>query len=683
MADSPPDDTMMSSFLDDYFAECDEHLNAIRRNILALEAALGMDRLDRAALDELFRSFHTIKGLSGMVGIREAERLAHQIESCLGAIRDRKVSLSATTMDTVIAGVNILEQVIGAKRENRSLPDTNALLAKLASLLPVESDTGKEIPQAAPTTLPPSANSSLDLKEQELELLQKARRQGASLWLYEFAPSHELAGRGLNVNIIRSRLESAGRLIHAAPRILPSGGIAFEFLVALPAPDQPPAAWREDGLSFHPYSAGGDDATPPPDRKEDLVHPEAQAPAQGRDKTTIAASSGIAPSNIVRIDLSRLDELMRLVGEMVISRSRLEEGLKRLEGETAPARLRPLQETNLALERQLRDLREAVMRIRLVPVGEIFNRMQFVVRDAARENQKKVALVLSGQDTEIDKLIVERMMDPLLHLVRNAVSHGLETSEEREAVGKPAEGRLTLRAATEGDLVVMEVEDDGSGLDMERITAQARKSGLLEAEERLDEQSLLDIICAPGFSTRFEADLTSGRGVGMTVVRDAILDLGGTLDISTTPGAGTRFTIRLPLTLAIADALIVASGDQVFAIPQSLIHEVIEIGMDTITVMENNELIPYRKGVLPLIHLRRLFHLDGQEKSVLYGLVIGAGLSAVAVAVDKIMGRREIVVRAMTDPLLQVPGVSGATELGDGRVVLILDASRFLQGKRQ
>jgi two-component system chemotaxis sensor kinase CheA len=334
------------------------------------------------------------------------------------------------------------------------------------------------------------------------------------------------------------------------------------------------------------------------------------------------------------------------------------------------------------MERQLRDLREAVMRIRLVPVGEIFNRMQFVVRDAARENRKEVRLQLLGQETEIDKLIVERMMDPLLHLVRNAVSHGLEDPEERRARGKDPAGTLTLRAGTAGDLVVMEVEDDGRGLDLEGIAAQARRQQLLKEGESIDEKNVLEILCAPGFSTRAAADLTSGRGVGLAVVRDAVTELGGSLDIVSRPGLGTRFVIRLPLTLAIADALIVAAGDQIYAVPQALVQEVIEISPDRVSVMENNELLPYRGGVLPLVHLRRLFRLTGGESRQLHGLVIGVGLSAVAVAVDRIVGRREIVVRAISDPLLQVPGVSGATELGDGRVVLILDAAGLRSGKR-
>jgi two-component system, chemotaxis family, sensor kinase CheA len=250
-------------------------------------------------------------------------------------------------------------------------------------------------------------------------------------------------------------------------------------------------------------------------------------------------------------------------------------------------------------------------------------------------------------------------------------------------MGKPAEGRLILKAATEGDLVVMEVADDGAGMNLEKIASQARKQGLLAEGEEIDEKNLPDILCAPGFSSRTEADLTSGRGVGLTVVRDAILDLGGTLELQTAWEKGTCFIIRLPLTLAIADALIVTVGDQTFAVPQALIREVIEIDPAAVKVMENNEIIFYRGSVLPLIRLARRFNLEEKARQSLYGLVVGMGINRAAIVVDRIMGRREIVVRAISDPLLQVPGISGATELGDGRAVLILDTSRFLQGQRQ
>lgn len=323
------------------------------------------------------------------------------------------------------------------------------------------------------------------------------------------------------------------------------------------------------------------------------------------------------------------------------------------------------------------------MRVRMVPIGEVFGRMQFVVRDLARESRKRIALELSGQTTEVDKLVVERMMDPLLHLVRNAVSHGLEDEDERVAQGKPPEGKIALRAATVGDTVVIEVEDDGRGISAEKVSPRARALGLVDAETTLDADALLDVLCARGFSTRDQADRASGRGVGMEVVKNAVQELGGSLTLDTQVGQGTRFTIQLPLTLAIVDALIVAVGGQPFAAPMPSIREVIEVAPTDVTIMERDEFLFYRHGVLPIVHLARLFGLTEQFERAFYALVVGSESKWTGLAVDRILGQREIVVRAITDPLIQVPGIAAATELGDGKPILILDVGALTKVKRE
>jgi two-component system, chemotaxis family, sensor kinase CheA len=364
---------------------------------------------------------------------------------------------------------------------------------------------------------------------------------------------------------------------------------------------------------------------------------------------------------------------MRLVGDLVVSRSRLQDSLSKIEPFAPPMRWRDVQEHSDSIERRLRDLRDAVMRVRLVPVGEIFRRMPFVVRDLARDSGKRIRLDLVGESTEIDKFLIERMMDPVLHLVRNAVSHGIESPEERTAAGKTAEGTIRLAAATIGESVVLEVSDDGRGLDADAITRRARRSGVVVPDEGVDQRMLLDIIAAPGFSTRDEADRASGRGVGMAVVRDTIQELGGTLSLDTTAGQRTAFRIVLPVTLAITDAMIVHVGDRVFAVPQSSVREVGEVDPAAIRALESNELVTHRGHALPVVRLARVFAIQGSGRARLHVLVIGEGASSIGILVDRIAGQREIVVKTIVDPLVKVPGVSGATELGDGRLVLILD----------
>jgi two-component system chemotaxis sensor kinase CheA len=394
-------------------------------------------------------------------------------------------------------------------------------------------------------------------------------------------------------------------------------------------------------------------------------------------------SSSVAPSHFVRVDLTRLDDLMRNVGDLVISRARLAETLSRVEPTIPAGEWRAIQENAIAIDRQLRTLREGIMRVRLVPVGEIFRRMPFVVRDLARETGKRVRLELQGQGTEIDKFLIERMMDPVLHLVRNAVSHGIETVEERLAAGKRPEGTIILSAATAGDVVRIEIADDGKGVDPEAVIARAKAAGLPLPPGTPDAAMLLTLLCAPGFSTRAESDRASGRGVGMAVVQAAIEELSGSLSLEFTPGAGTRFVLELPVTLAITDALIAKVGTETFAIPQAAVREVIEVALADLLQMERNEMTPYRGAALPVVRLSRLFGLTETTRDRLNVFVVGSGGAALGIGVDRVVGQREIVVRAIADPLVRVEGISGATDLGDGHVVLILDPAVLSRHMRE
>jgi two-component system chemotaxis sensor kinase CheA len=304
---------------------------------------------------------------------------------------------------------------------------------------------------------------------------------------------------------------------------------------------------------------------------------------------------------------------MRITGDLVIQRSRLEQQLTRRARGDAVLDIEEMEEVNDGLARSLRDLRESIMRVRLVPVAEIFSRMPFVVRDLARETQKEVRLSLSGQQTEIDKFLVERLKDPLLHLVRNAVSHGIEATPERLAAGKPAAATISLNAATVGDHVLIEVADDGRGVDASQVAKSALAMGLT-VPETLDSTAVLNLLCAPGFSTRTEADRAAGRGVGMAVVNNTIRELGGTLVMHSQLGQGTRFTLRLPLTLAIAEAFIVSSGDQTFAVPQMFVQEILQMTGDQVHRVNHTELLPYRDSVLPLVRLRSLLRADDSTR---------------------------------------------------------------------
>jgi two-component system chemotaxis sensor kinase CheA len=684
-------------FLDDFYVECDEHLSVARRTVLALEPLVGREQVDRELLDTLFRSFHSIKGLSAMVALGESEQLAHRLESYLGLLRKGHAHLDAEGLEVLIAGVVAVEQVIAAKRDRAPMPEVATLLRRTDALV---RPAGRSSPASAPPSQPAPASPPSPQTKLAEKLAAKIAAGGRA-WNVEFVPSPEAAERGMNVNSVRSKLLELGSLEHSEPRIGSSGRVAFRF-VLVTAGDEPPQLEADPSLSIAPYvpevasqpqAAAGRNApvaapeAPPSAAPASTATPSNTAPSASSLSETSSLRGGpsthLVPANVVRVDLGRLDELMRMVGELVLSRGRLEDLLHKLNGSVSSTVRRSLEEINLGIERQLRDLREGVMRIRMVPVQEVFARMQFVVRDMAREQAKQVVLRLRGEDTQIDKFVVERMMDPLLHLVRNAVGHGLETSAERLAAGKPAQSRIDLRAATVGDTVVMEVEDDGRGIDARQVAARAAALGLPTLSPSADSAALLDLLCAPGFSTREEADRASGRGVGMDVVRRAVEELGGSLTLQTELGRGTRFVIRLPLTLAITDALIVGVGANRYAAPQVAVREIVEIQSSAITTLENNELLTYHGGALPLVRVGRFFGLADRPTATQHVLVVGEGSEALGLVVDRLLGLREVVVRPLTDKLVQVPGISGATELGDGEVVLILDVANLKHGARK
>lgn len=619
-------------FMDDYFAECDEHLTAIRRLLLDAERRAGSMPPD--ALEELFRSFHSVKGLSGMVGLREAELLAHHMESYLRVLRDGQTPATPEGLTALIHGTHALEQVIAASRGQIDQPDVAAVLEELTTL----AQSGG-LPAASATPVPAGV---------------------ASTWRVVFAPSAELATRGIGVDRVRAALTEAGHIVEATPRVDPTGGISFEFVV-------------EGDLTRLEASAGD----------LGLTVTQVALPADTGGAAASVAPAPLAPTHFVRVDLVRLDDLMRMIGELVIRRARLADSLARVEQYVPPMEWRAVQESSLRFERQLRDLRDGVMRVRLVRVGEIFRRMPFVVRDLARETGRHVQLAIEGQDTEIDKFVVERLMDPILHLVRNAVSHGIEPAAVRVAAGKPADGRVTLSAASVGDLVVLEVADDGGGVDEARVLARAQQAGIPVPPGALDGAALLSILCTPGFSTRDAADRASGRGVGMAVVETAVQELGGRMSLDTVPGHGTRFTLEVPVTLSITDAILARVGTQTFAVPQAAVHEVIEVAHGDLRRVERLEIAPYRNGALPILRLGHVFGLTTSPGRALHVFVIGRGLSAVGLAVDRILGQREVVVRPLTDGLVKVSGVSGATDLGDGRAVLILDPLRLAAEARE
>jgi two-component system chemotaxis sensor kinase CheA len=385
----------------------------------------------------------------------------------------------------------------------------------------------------------------------------------------------------------------------------------------------------------------------------------------------------------IKVDFKRLDDLLNLVGELVIFKTRLNQIGEKTKAEIATKSLRnELKDALELMGKTIAGLQEGIMKARMLPVGHVFHKFPRLVRDLSRSLRKEVRLVFEGEETEIDKTVIDALDEPLLHMIRNAVDHGIESPEERRAKGKNPEGQITLSATQESNYVIIRVKDDGKGIDLDEVREAGIRGGLIKEEESFDREALLSLILSPGFTTRAEATDVSGRGVGLDVVSRNISMLNGYVTADSSPDRGTVFTIKLPLSLAIIPALMAEAGEEVYAIPMSAVDESIKVREEDIHVINNREVIRFRKRVIPVVRLHEFFGLYGRGKKRFYLVILGKADRRIAVAVDRLRGQQEIVIKPLDDTFGKSYGIAGASILGDGRIVLIVDVLAFWNGKR-
>lgn len=415
---------------------------------------------------------------------------------------------------------------------------------------------------------------------------------------------------------------------------------------------------------------------------EDLLSGERTQAASASEGKATERERAVGGTETIRVNVKRLDRLMNLVGELVLNKNML----LQLNGELGRMHRgeRIAEELELAtsqLDLLTSELQEMVIKARMVPVGRVFNKFPRLVRDLCRASGKEARLAIEGQDTEVDKAVIEEIGDPLVHLIRNAVDHGIEPPEEREKLGKPREGLIRLYAAQEGDRIVMGIEDDGRGMDAEKIKRRAVERGLVSPDEaeRMDERAIWNLVFLPGFSTADKVTNVSGRGVGLDIVHTNVNKLNGSISLDSAPGRGTRVEIRLPLTLAIIQGLVVLVGDEPYVVPLSSVEEAVRVGSGDIYTMQRKEMIRLRDTVLPLVRLDRLLGVpeDGREDGG-YVVVIGAKGRRVGLVVDDLLGQEEVVIKSLGKLLRDTPAIAGATIRGDGRVCLILDVNGMM-----
>jgi len=726
-------DTDLSHFHQVFFDEAAEHLATMEDLLLKLDLAAP----EADDLNAIFRAAHSIKGGAGTFGFTDLTAVTHVLESLLDRIRNRELALNAGMIDVFLHAGDVLGAQLAGHRDAADVDPAAAatVIARLRALAadgaPVAAPATPAAAPAAPAAAPRVLRIAYSPAADDAETVTNLLTELASLGEVNYAADEPEPGRRRHVYTISTTSdESAIREIfdfvalpdevsieaddraaaaHAgadpgfgffddAPGRPPEPDPGYGFFSAPPTGEgsdpgygfftevAAPAADEDPGYGFFeplpastaapvpapasgatpagPASAGASAAgLPPSAAKPPAAKRGAPPAARAADKSAADAS--------IRVSVEKVDQMINLVGELVITQAMLAQTVSGLDPLLAERLLAGMAQ----LERNTRELQDTVMSIRMMPMSFVFSRYPRVVRDLASQLGKDIVLVTEGENTELDKGLIEKIVDPLTHLVRNSLDHGIETPERRAAAGKPPRGKVTLRAAHQGGNIVIEVEDDGAGLDRERLLAKARERGMAVTDAMSDPEVWM-LIFAPGFSTAEIVTDVSGRGVGMDVVKRNIDAMNGRVEIASARGVGTKVTIRLPLTLAILDGMSVGVGGEVFIIPLTYIAESLQpTQADLRSVSGTGQLVHVRGEYLPLVPLYRLFGLVPETRDPTDGIVVIVETAAgrVAFCVDRLLGQHQVVIKSMEVNYRKVPGVAGATIMGDGRVALILD----------
>jgi two-component system chemotaxis sensor kinase CheA len=632
-------------FISYFRDEAEELLQQIDADLLKLEEFVQTGETDPEIIASLFRALHTVKGSAGMLGFTDIQGLAHKLENLCDLLRKDRMPLSESVVEILFSGRDLLTELVEAAISDQASPTgVDEYIQKLDKFTSIYEQTAQVIEgRTGP--------------EQSFEAAHAAEQQQAS-------PSDAEAFEA-EVQRLLAEAQAQKNASADAPAEAVAATPAFEDEHAAPAAAAPP---------------------PPPPKPEPAAPKAAPAAAAGASPNAEQKRSSIHQT--IRVDIERLDSLLNLVGELVINRTRISDianTLERLMADKASVKggassgiiaplAKDLADSAALLARTTNEIQESIMKVRMVPIGTVFERFPRMVRDLAKARKKEVNLELNGGDTDLDKTIVDEVGEPLMHLVRNCVDHGIEEPEVREANGKPRAGLLQLNAYHEGNQVIVEIVDDGGGIPIEKVRSKAIKQGLLAESDRPTDREIMELIFAPGFSTAEAVTDISGRGVGMEIVKKNITRLNGVFEVDSEQGKGTKFTIKLPLTLAIIQALLVRVADELYSIPLDAVIESQRIDATGVRTVHGSEVITLRGQVVPLIRVGEFFGL-GNPRNPDKVMIVIVGLQGrqVGLVVDSFQGEQEIVIKPLSEMIGAIPGISGATILGNGSISLILD----------
>lgn len=649
----------------EFISEAEEILEELSGDIQQLEHAVSKNTVKPELINKIFREFHSLKGISGMLGFDRISSFTHDLEDLLDKLRLGKANLTSETVDFLYQALDMLNRLITEVSEDgQEKSDPSSVLRKLQPVL-----------SAAPPIQQVDAFPELTLDHQtvksftEYEEHRLRENIKKDLNLFSIRLILDVATFDQELREITEMLSSYGEIVSTLPSFDTTAGpdkMVFRLILGTTEKVESLARIldRDDAqiVSIRRDSPGLETAAAPVAEEE----PEAEKALDASLKSL---------SHTVRVDIQKLDEVMNVIGELVITKAVITHIGRELSAVQDTHRQGvTLMRAALDLEKKLNDLQKSVIEIRLVPIGQIYNKLSRMIRKLSRETHKQIDLQFFGEDTELDKIMIEQLSDPLMHIIRNAIDHGIESVEERKAAGKLEHGLIKLSAFQRGNNVVIQVQDDGRGIQLSRVQDHARRRGIISQDQTIDMRECIELIFSPGFTSSDEVTELSGRGVGLDVVKRNIAELKGTINVITEEGKGSVFEITLPITLAIIQALIVRAGEAKFAIPLSSVSETVRIKSADIRTVDRREVYYLRDKTLPLIRVTEVLKLQNHQPRMKYFIVVvRINEQNMGLLVDELVGQQEVVIKSMGERLKNIPGIAGATEIGEKKPILVLD----------
>lgn len=687
----------MNQYLSMFIDESNDHLQSLNENMMGLEA----NPEDISIVQVIFRSAHTLKGMAATMGFEDLASLTHQMENVLDLVRNNKLRMQDFIFDTLFKSLDALEAMVeDITRGGEGKADVSSIVSSLQAIVRGEIPaTGNGAASSSVAPVSDKTAAPIHLDEFQFSVLEQSIQEGHQALYVDVTIREDCQLKAVRAYMVFDLLERSGEVVKSFPSVQDIEQEKFDHSFSLYYITQKSAeqiqamilnlseidkvsAVALDQESLQQLSQESAAAS---EVAATAVAPPATAPsapatrpsAKDEGSKPASAKTGGAPSRTIRVDIERLDVLMNLFSELLIDRVRLEQLASEVQNSD-------LTETVEHMGRVSGDLQNIVMKLRMVPVDTVFNRFPRMIRDLAKSLDKKVDLVITGADTELDRTVIDEIGDPLVHLLRNAVDHGIESIPDRIAAGKPETGTVHLRAFHSGNHVFIEIEEDGVGIYPEKVLKSAVKKGVITPEQaaNMSDEEAYQLLFAPGFSTAEVISDVSGRGVGLDVVKAKITSLGGNVTIYSTPGKGTNFSVQLPLTLSIIAAMLIRLGSEKYAIPLSSIVETAIVKKSQIRTIHGNRMLEFRDSHIPLVSLSRIFSVpdyDESDEEETEIVVVRKGERLVALAVQDFIGQNEIVIKNLGKYLPDVQGISGATILGDGQVALIIDPNAFIK----